>query len=76
MTEKEVREVLRQGDQDGFEGWIARQIWLRRDGGGWRVAGSLNGWRFTVDVVPHGVQVSAFPPGPRPRPAVWVVTGR
>jgi hypothetical protein len=75
MTEEEAREILRIHQGDGFEAWIAGQLWMRRSGEGWRVAGSLEGWRFEVLPVPGGVRITAFPPGPRPRPAVWVVTG-
>jgi hypothetical protein len=72
MTEERARRILRLGNKDGFEAWIARQIWVRRVGSGWRVA--KDGW--TIDlapVVPEGIRVAAFPPGLRPWPAVWVV---
>jgi hypothetical protein len=34
MTEEEAREVLRLGDHDGFETWIAGQVWIPRPGAG------------------------------------------
>jgi hypothetical protein len=76
MTEEEAREVLRLGDRDGFEAWIAGQLWIPRLGGGWSVASTKDGWRFTVGPVPEGIRVAAFPPGPKPRPAVWLVEVR
>jgi hypothetical protein len=68
-----VREILRLGDRDGFEAWIARQAWIPRNGGGWRVAGTRDRWSFTLEPVPKGVRVAAFLPAERPWPAVWVV---
>jgi hypothetical protein len=76
VTEEEAREVLRLGDRDGFEAWIAGQAWIPRNGGGWRVAGTKDGWSFSLEPVEGRVRVAAFPPGLRPRPAVWVVEGR
>jgi hypothetical protein len=73
MTEEEAREVLRLGSRDGLEGWIAVQLWIPRPSGGWSVASTRDGWSFTLEPVEGAMRIAAFPPGPRPRPAVWVV---
>jgi hypothetical protein len=72
MTEAEAREILRLGDHDGYEAWLAAEAWIATPKG-WRVVGKRDGWNFTLEPVPDGVIVSAFPLGPRSRPAVWVV---
>ena len=78
MTEEEAREILRLGDQDGMEAWIAGAIWIPRPKGGegWRVASTKDGWTFDLVAVDGGVQVTAFPPGPRPRAAMWLMETR
>jgi hypothetical protein len=63
LTEEEAREVLRLGDQDRFEAWIAGQVWIPRNGAGWRVASTIEG----------ATRIAASPPGSTARPAVWVV---
>jgi hypothetical protein len=75
VTEKEAREVLRLGSRDGLEAWIADAVWIPRPRGGegWRVASTKDGWTFDLEPVEGAVRVTAFPPGPKPRPAVWVV---
>jgi hypothetical protein len=53
--EEEAREVLRLGDQDGFEARTAGQIWVPQNGAGLRVVSTRDGWNFALEPVPEGV---------------------
>lgn len=75
MTEAETRSVLEARPGIGvFERWMADQPW-REIAGGWLVTGILQGWRFRLNLVPGGVQISASCQNPK-LPAVWTVLER
>lgn len=72
MTQVEARAALREFDgMGGVEHWIANQLW-QVEPDGWTVALNLTGWRFRLQPVPNGLQVSATAPGDG-TPAIWVV---
>jgi hypothetical protein len=73
MTETEARQMLRDcGGFGGLEARIAGRRW-RTAPGGWIVTGELQGWQFSINVIPAGLRISASAPGDGD-PAVWVVT--
>ena len=71
MTEDRARAALAAFDGvGGLEGWIAKQPWQVTPGG-WTVPGELQGWRFRVEPVPGGLQVTASAAGGEP--ARWLI---
>jgi hypothetical protein len=75
VTEAEARAALAAFDAVGeIEHWIAEQRWEAiPGGGGWRVRGRLQSWRFRVEPVAGGVRVVMSVAGGEP--AVWFVPG-
>jgi hypothetical protein len=72
VTEAEARAALRAFEAvSDVEQWIAEQRWERLPGGGWRVRGQLQCWRFCVEPVPGGVRVVMSARGGEP--ADWFV---
>jgi hypothetical protein len=72
VTEAEARGLLRQFDgAGGVEVWISLQSWQVAPEG-WSVTEDLEGWTFSLLVVPGGLLVSASAPDGR-APAVWLV---
>lgn len=75
MTEAETRAVLEaQVGIAVFERWIADQPW-REVAGGWLVVGALGDWKFRLNFVPGGIQVSASTQTSK-APAMWTVLER
>jgi hypothetical protein len=74
MQEADARALLRAWPGlGGIEAWFAEQPWQVTPGG-WTVAGTLQGWRFRLEVIDDDLQIIAGEPGVVP--ARWVVTGR
>jgi hypothetical protein len=72
VTEAEARAALRAFVAVGdIEQWIAELPWERLAGGGWRVQGRLQSWRFLLEPVPGGVR--AVMCGTGGAPADWIV---
>ena len=73
VTKAEARAALRAFEAVGdIEQWIAEQWWERLPGGGgWRVRGQLQSWRFLVEPVSGGVRVIMSARGDEP--ADWIV---
>ncbi|MDN3563916.1 hypothetical protein ACFQY5_37410 [Paeniroseomonas aquatica] len=75
MTEAEARSVLEENVGVAvFERWMADRPW-RKVAGGWLVVGALGEWSFRLNLVPGGIQVSAFSQSSK-APAVWTVLDR
>jgi hypothetical protein len=73
MTEADARVLLREWPGvGGIEAWIAGRRWHATPDG-WAVDGTLQGWRFRVEVVVEGLRLSARATDDH-APAVWVVT--
>jgi hypothetical protein len=67
VTEDGARAALRAFEAVAdIEQWIAEQPWDRIPGGGWRVRGWLQVWRFRLEPVPGGVRVVMRVPGEAP----------
>jgi hypothetical protein len=75
VTEAEARAALRAFVAVGdLERWIAGQPWeAAPNGGGWRVRGQLQCWRFRVEPAPGGVRVVMSAAGGEP--VAWFVPG-
>jgi hypothetical protein len=74
MTEAEARAALRAFVAVGeIERWIAEQPWEPMSGGGWRVRGRFQSWRFRVVPDPGGVGVVMS--GMGGEPTAWIVPG-
>jgi hypothetical protein len=71
MTEGQARALLRRGDRDGLEAWIAAQPWQPRSDG-WKVEGDMRGWCYDLRVTPDGLWVTALPPNRAPATG-WLV---
>ncbi len=74
MTEDEARALLRRGDREGLEAWIAAQPW-RPTLNGWEADSDLAGWRFSLRILPDGVWITSTPPG-KALATGWLVAAR
>jgi hypothetical protein len=75
VTEAQARNVLEASVGVAvFERWMADQPW-RAVANGWLVVGALGDWKFRLNLVPGGIQVSASSQTSK-APAVWTVLDR
>lgn len=75
MTEAQARSVLEASAGVAvFERWMADQPW-QAVANGWLVVGALGDWKFCLNLVPGGIQVSASSQTSK-APAVWTVLDR
>ena len=64
VTEADARAALRAFQAvANIERWIAEQPWARLPGGGWRVLGRFQAWRFLLEPVAGGLRVIMRAPG-------------
>jgi hypothetical protein len=75
MTEADARVLLHDWPGvGGVDAWIAVRRWHATPDG-WTVDGTLQGWRFEIEIVAEALRLTARATDDH-APAVWTVTAR